>query len=102
MLPSLGAAQSLVVTVLWLVALGVEVFALVDAARMRPDAYPAAGKRTKNFWVILLAVATLIGFVSSPLGMLGIIAFVGAAVYLADVRPALRHVSGGGGWGRRP
>lgn len=101
MLPSLGAAQSLVVTVAGRSrgrGLG-----LVDAARMRPDAYPAAGKRTKNFWVILLAVATLIGFVSSfPLGMLGIIAFVGAAVYLADVRPALRHVSGGGGWGRRP
>ena len=101
MLTALGSAQSLVVMVLWLAAVGVEVFALVDAARQRPDAYPAAGKRTKNFWLVVLAVAALVGFVSSPLGMLGIVAFVGAAVYLADVRPALRHVSGGGGWGRR-
>jgi hypothetical protein len=99
MLAALGNAQSLVVSALWLAAVAVEVFALVDAARHRPDAYPAAGKRTKVFWVAILAVATLVGFVSSPLGMLGILAFVGAAVYLADVRPALRQVTGRGGRG---
>ena len=42
-----------------------------------------------------------VGFVVfwNPLGFIGIIAFVAAAVYLADVRPALRAASGRGGSG---
>ncbi|HNV15916.1 MAG TPA: DUF2516 family protein, partial [Dermatophilaceae bacterium] len=38
-----------------------------------------------------------VGFVSNVLSMFGVIAFVAAAVYLADVRPALKQVSGRGG-----
>ena len=77
-----------------------EVFALVDALRHRPDAFVAAGKRTKQFWTIVTGVARparlRLAVGSSPLNMLGIIAFVGAGIYLADVRPALRQVSGRG------
>ena len=72
--------QSSLVLILGLAALACEVFALVDALRHRPDAFVAAGKRTKNFWMILLLVAVVLG----------------AAVYLADVRPALRRVTGRG------
>jgi len=66
--------------------------------RHRPDAFVAAGKRTKTFWTIVLAVALAIGiiFVLNVLNFIGILAFVAAAVYLADVRPALRQVSGRG------
>ena len=90
--------QSTLVLVLGVLALACEVFALVDALRHRPDAYRAAGKRTKNFWLIVLAVAVVIGVVTlfNVLSFVGIIAFVAAAVYLADVRPALRQVSGRG------
>lgn len=102
MIGTISSAQSLVVTVLWLVALGAEVFALVDAARTRPDAFLAAGKRTKNFWVAITAVAVLLGFVTTPLSMFGIAAVVGAGVYLADVRPALRQVLGKGGGRQGP
>jgi hypothetical protein len=44
-------------------------------------------------------VAAAIGFVSllNPLNIFNLIAFVAAAVYLVDVRPALRQVSGRGG-----
>ncbi|GMA87582.1 hypothetical protein GCM10025868_28320 [Angustibacter aerolatus] len=59
---------------------------------------------TKQRWVLILAVATAIGFVSflsNPLGFLNLIAFVAAAVYLVDVRPALQRVGGGGGRGSR-
>ena len=102
MFSSISSVQGVVVLVLGLAALGAEVFALLDAARHRRDAFLAAGKRTKNFWVIVLAVATAVGFVSNVLSMFGVIAFVAAAVYLADVRPALKQVSGRGGGRQGP
>jgi predicted cobalt transporter CbtA len=100
MLNGLGSAQGIVVWLLSLAAFGAEVFALVDCLRHRPDAFVAAGKRTKQFWTIVTVVATLLGFVSLGSGRIfsiGLIAFVGAAIYLADVRPALQQVRGGRG-----
>jgi len=93
-----GSIQSTLTLILGLVALGCEVFAVIDVLRHRPDAFVAAGKRTKTFWTIVLAVALAIGiiFVLNVLNFIGILAFVAAAVYLADVRPALRQVSGRG------
>jgi len=90
--------QSTLVLILGLAALACELFALVDALRHRPDAYAAAGKRTKNFWSILLLVAVILGVVTlfNVLNLFGLVGFVAAAVYLTDVRPALRQVSGRG------
>jgi hypothetical protein len=90
--------QATLVLILGVAALACELFALVDALRHRPDAFVAAGKRTKNFWTILLLVAVVLGVVTlfNALNMFGLIGFVAAAVYLADVRPALRQVSGRG------
>jgi hypothetical protein len=90
--------QSTLVLILGLAALACELFALVDALRHRADAFVAAGKRTKNFWMILLLVAVVLGVVTlfNVLNMFGLIGFIAAAVYLADVRPALRQVSGRG------
>jgi hypothetical protein len=99
----LGSAQSLIVLLLSLAAFAAEVFALVDCVRARPDAFIAAGKRTKKTWTIITAVAALFGFISIGNGLIfsiGLIGFVGAAIYLADVRPALRQVSGGGRGGQ--
>ena len=96
-----NGAQSLVLLVLGSLAFVMQVFALVDAVRHRPDAFVAASKRTKQFWVIVLAVATALGFVSvtNPLNIFSLLAVVAAGIYLADVRPALRQVSGRGGGG---
>lgn len=95
---SILQAQGLILTVLGVGAFAVEVFALVDVLRQRDDAFVAAGKRTKRFWSLVVGIATLVGFVTmgNVLGLVGIVAFVAAAVYLADVRPALRQVTGGG------
>lgn len=85
------------------VSLGLQVFAFVDALRHRPDAYVAAGKRTKKFWLAVTGVALAVGIaVFHPLNFLNVIAVVAAAVYLADVRPALREVTGRGGTSRGP
>jgi hypothetical protein len=91
--------QSIVTLILGVVALGCEVFAFVDALRHPENAYAAAGKRTKRFWLLITGVALLFGSLrlQNPLDILGIAGFVGAAIYLADVRPALRQVRGIGG-----
>lgn len=98
--------QYLIVLVLSVVAFGLEVFALVDCVRRKPGAFVSAGKLTKQLWLIILAVATALGFVAlpaplggggGPLGFLSIIGVVAAAVYLTDVRPAVGGGSRGGG-----
>jgi len=94
----LGSVQNTLLLILGVGAVVCEAFALIDAVRHRPDAFVAAGKRTKIFWLAVLGVALAVGviLVFSVLNFVAIIAFVAAAVYLADVRPALRRVSGRG------
>ena len=91
-----GITQSIVLWALTLASLGLKGFALVDALRMRPDAFPAAGKLKKNLWLIFLGVALAVNVVILyPLQFLNLIGVVAAAVYLIDVRPAVRSIGGG-------
>lgn len=96
MLPQVTDAQSLVSLVLGLAALAMEVWALVDCAITRADAFVAADKRTKPLWLAITGIAVLIGFVffANPFTIFSLLAIVGAGVYLADVRPAVRAVRG--------
>ena len=94
--------QTLIYWALGIGALGLQAWCLVDALRVRKDAFPASGNQTKTLWVVLLAVATGIGVVSlpnagSPLNIFNLIAVAIAGVYLARVRPAVREI-GTGGW----
>ncbi|MGG5260290.1 DUF2516 family protein [Phycicoccus avicenniae] len=99
---ALGTLQSWIVLALSVAALAVEVYALVDCVRRRPDAFTAAGKRTKNFWMLVTGIAVLLGIVAlGGLGLLAIVGIVAAGVYLADVKPALDQVMGRGGSGRQ-
>ena len=95
---SVTTLQDLLQLALGIGVLALTVFALVDALRHRQDAFTAAGKLTKPIWTGILAVAAIISFivVFSPLNIFGIICVVAAGVYLADVRPALRNITGGG------
>lgn len=79
---------------LGLIMLATEVVAFVDCLRHRDDAFQAAGKLTKNKWMLITGIALVVGFltVTNPIGFLGVIAIVGSAVYLVDVKPALRKV----------
>ncbi len=89
----LSAGYGGLMFVVSLAALAVELFALVDAA-VRPDrAFRAADRRSKGFWLAILAGTILLGF----LPMIGFIAVVAAIVYLVDVRPRVRALSGRGG-----
>ena len=107
----IGSLQVLLFLLLALIAFGVELWALVHALRRPAAAFVSAGKRTKNFWVAVLAVNVALGFIAIPpplgIGLLGgflaIILIVPAAIYLTDVRPAVGGYGGSrrtgrGGW----
>ena len=66
----LANLQTYIVLGLSAVAFGVEVWAFVDCLRRRPDAFVAAGKRTKQFWMLLTGVAVLLGFIGIGRGLL--------------------------------
>ncbi|WP_344080998.1 DUF2516 family protein [Streptomyces crystallinus] len=76
-------------------------FALVDAAFRREDAFRAVDKQTKPFWLIILAIALLVSVLFPLLSFLPVIGAVAVIVYIVDVRPAVRQISGGRGRGGR-
>jgi O-antigen/teichoic acid export membrane protein len=73
--------------------------ALIMAAFAREDAYRAADKKTKSFWLVILGVTVAVNLFISVL-FLSIAGLIATIVFFVDVRPALKQVSGGGG-GRR-
>ena len=89
-------------------AFAVEAWAFVDAI-MRPKAAFAAAaamgdnaaqRLTKQWWLIILGVAFVLGLYSAAYGgatgFLSVLAFVAAAVYLAGIRPKVREYSNRG------
>lgn len=96
--------QLLIYFALYAAVFVLTVYALVDALRRPARAFVSGGKRTKQFWTVLLGVATAVAFVAVPppigIGALSFLALgsaVASGVYLADVRPAIRPYSGGSG-----
>jgi hypothetical protein len=71
------------------------VTALIMAAIARDDAYRAADKKTKSFWLIILGVTVAVNLFVSVL-FLSIAGLIATIVFFVDVRPALKQVSGGG------
>jgi hypothetical protein len=114
----IATAQVWLFLLFYVAIFAVAAWALVDCLRRPARAFPAAGKRTKNLWTLILAVATVVAFIALPIpggyglgssvfGFLSLIAAVAALVYLVDVRPAVapysrrrgpRGPSSRGGW----
>jgi hypothetical protein len=81
-----------------------EVWALVDTLTRPAQAFVAVGKQTKQLWLIINGVATVVGIgyalyagSTSVLQVLPVAAFVASAVYLTDVRPKVKDFRSGGG-----
>ncbi|MFI5756513.1 DUF2516 family protein [Streptomyces sp. NPDC051569] len=86
-------------TVLWLLNMAMLVLAVVAlafSALARGDAYRAADKQSKKFWLILLGITVAVNLFV-PFLFLQIAGLVATIVFMVDVRPAIRQVSGGGG-----
>lgn len=87
--------------ILLVFTLVVEIVALLHCVSQRSDAFAAVGTLSKGAWLGLMAVGILL----TTLAFLGSLVFFGLmavaipAVYLLDVRPALRDaVDGHGPW----
>jgi len=96
-----SSIQAFIMFVFAIAVLVLSVFGFVDALRHRPDAFTAAGKASKPIWLAILGVAVALSYLSiypspNPFSLPWILAAVGAGVYAADVRPALRQVMGRG------
>lgn len=80
------------------------IFCVVDAVARRADAFVAADKQTKGVWLgitIASAVVLGLGVISPALGpqsLLWLAAMVGVLLYLCDVRPRLKQISGPHRW----
>ncbi len=91
---SVFAFESTVLTIAFLALLTVKVWAFVDALTRSSQAYVAAGKLTKQAWVLILGLTLVSALLwRSPFGLLSIAGTVAAFVYLLDVRPALASVT---------
>jgi hypothetical protein len=76
---------------------GLRAWAFVDCLTRKLAAFPAVDKLTKPAWLTILLLAGVFGswLSPSPIGPISLISTIAAAVYLADVRPAVREISGG-------
>ena len=75
---------------------GLSVWAFVDAATRRADAFLAVNRLSKTAWLVILAVATLVAAASVSLSLfLTLIALGAALVYLLGTRPKIREVTAG-------
>ncbi len=78
-------------------ALIVQFFAFGHCLLQRTAAFPAAGKWTKPGWAVVTGLAVPITWVFGTLSLFGVAFLIASLVYLLDVRPAVREVSGGRG-----
>lgn len=102
-----GLIDPIIYIVTWILAIGgavTGVFAAIDAATRRSDAFAAADKQTKGTWAgITVACAVVLGLAVfggafAPQSLLWLAGLTGSLVYLLDVRPRLREVQRGGRW----
>lgn len=113
----LGIA-TFVSTAISVVALIINVVAVVDCARKHAPAFTVFGKLTKNQWLAILAIALFLNIVfgtvvlpvlqfgiqalwrpilagvpgGTGLSIIGILSLVASLVYLLDVRPGINEV----------
>ena len=90
--------DSLVFTALFYGVLALTAWAFVDSLVRPAGAFVAAGKLTKPGWAAITGIATAVVFFFGPMSFLGLPAIIAAAVYLVDVRPAVRGLRRGNSW----
>lgn len=79
----------------------IRMWAFLDCLVRKSAAFSAAGKLTKPAWALITALSAVIGFFFDPLNFLALISIIATLVYLADVRPSVREISGGSGGSSR-
>ena len=74
-------------------------WALLDCVTRKAAAFPAVDKLTKPAWLAILLVSGVVGsLMPVQTWFIPLASVVVASVYLADVRPAVREISGNQRW----
>ena len=90
-----GAVQDVVVLGLWIVLLGLKGFAFIECIRAPAAVFPAIGRQSKVLWLILTGLALLTGLAPNlTLSLFGIAGAVIALIYVFDIRPRIRAITG--------
>ena len=90
-----GAVQTIVEHALWVVLLALKGFAFVDCLRAPGAVFPSIGRQTKILWLVLTGLALLTGLVPNlTLSLFGIAGAVIALIYLFDIRPRIKSITG--------
>ncbi|MCR6712337.1 MAG: DUF2516 family protein [Demequina sp.] len=91
--------QLTIVVIIAIVVFVAAAWALIQAFRFPADAYVAAGKRTRTFWLAITGVATLFAFLCLPPAsgfnvffLLETAAAAATLIFFVDVLPRLREV----------
>lgn len=85
--------------ILLLGVLALQLWALLDCISRKAAAFPAANKLTKPTWLLLTAISLAVVVLFRTLTLLPcFIAIIVSSVYLADVRPAVKEISGPTRW----
>ncbi len=79
-------------------SIALAVWAVIDAATRRPDAFPAIDRQTKKFWLIVLGLSSVVLLWFGVISFFGLPAVVAAIVYIVDVRPKLVAITRGPQW----
>jgi Protein of unknown function (DUF2516) len=88
------ALQSSFLMIVSLVLFVAQAWAFIDAVSRPAQAFVAAGKLTKQAWLIILGVALAAHMLLwNPIGILNLAGAVAAIVYLVDARPAMRGLT---------
>jgi len=96
---TIDTIQSGLLFVLFLGVLALQLWALIDCITRKAPAFPAAGKLTKATWLLLNALALVLVLLWQDVtNLLSFISIIISSVYLADVRPAVREISGPSRW----
>ena len=79
-------------------SVALRLWAIIDCAFRKASAFPAVNKLTKLAWMAITVMSGILGtvfLIGVPLNPIALVSVVVALVYLTDVRPAVREVSGG-------
>ena len=90
------------VTLVILIAfLVIEIIAFINCLTQRADAFPVVGSLSKNAWVAILGGSVLLTllctFSNAGISIFALAAITATAIYMLDVRPALRDATNGSG-----
>ncbi len=86
---NIGSSITGVLSLLLLVG---NIIALVHVIKTRPDAFVAASKQSKKFWLWLIIGSLVVTQIFGLFSMLGIVGIIAVIVYLVDVKPAINEI----------